>query len=342
MDLVINSDALPAAFSNEVNVTETPRRRKPPAGRGLAEPLEARFGRIAARQRLALEDAHEARKRGRGSTLRHPKCWYLSPALIRAALRAAGLYRRARRNAAAIEIRRHPVSSARLPAAFDGFTILQLSDLHIDHSPAAMRRLAELLPRLDCDLCVLTGDYRGKTYGPCEAALAGMAELRRHIAAPVYAVLGNHDSLRMVPALEAMGVRMLVNEAEPLARGGERFYLAGIDDAHLYRTDNIAKAAAPIPRDEFSILLSHTPEIYRQAAQAGFDLLLSGHTHGGQICLPGAVPLTLDCALPRRMGSGSWRYGEMTGYTSVGVGSCILPVRINCPPEVTLHELHAA
>lgn len=337
MDMLINSEAPPAASSNDVNVTQSPRRRKPLANRGLVEQLEARFGPLQARQRLALEDAHEARRRRSGAL--RPRRWYLSPALIRAALGAAGLYRRALRNAEAIEVRRHPVVSARLPAAFDGFRILQLSDLHIDDSPAAMRRLAELLPRLGCDLCVLTGDYRGKTYGPFEAALAGMADLRRHIAAPVYAVLGNHDSLRMVPALEAMGVRMLVNETSPLVRGGERLHLAGIDDAHFYRTDNIAKAAASIPRGGFSILLSHTPEVYRQAAWADFDLLLSGHTHGGQICLPGAIPLTLDSALPRRMGSGSWRYGEMIGYTSVGVGSCILPVRINCPPEVTLHEL---
>ena len=93
-------------------------------------------------------------------------------------------------------------------------------------------------------------------------------------------------------------------------RDGQHLYLAGIDDAHFYRMDNIEKAAAKIPHDEFSILLSHTPEIYRQAAHADFDLLLSGHTHGGQICLPGSIALTLDSVLPRRMGAGSWRYGR--------------------------------
>ena len=135
----------------------------------------------------------------------------------------------------------------------------------------------------------------------------------------------------MVPALEEMGIRMLLNEAETLARGGERIHLVGIDDAHYYRVDNIEKAAAQVPSAEFSILLSHTPEIYRQAAHAGFKLLLSGHTHGGQICLPGAVPITLDSVLPRRMGAGAWSYHDMVGYTSVGVGSCILPVRHQLP-----------
>jgi len=143
----------------------------------------------------------------------------------------------------------------------------------------------------------------------------------------------------MVPALEDMGITMLLNEAVPLRRGGDRLHLAGIDDAHYYRVDNMEKAAAQIPDGEASILLSHTPEIFRQAAHAGFDVLLCGHTHGGQICLPGAIPITLDSALPRSLGSGAWKYHEMLGYTSVGAGSSIVAVRINCRPEITLHRL---
>jgi predicted MPP superfamily phosphohydrolase len=132
---------------------------------------------------------------------------------------------------------------------------------------------------------------------------------------------------------------MLLNESEMLTRGRDRIHLVGIDDAHYYRVDNIEKAASQVPTADFSILLSHTPEIYRQAAHAGFDLLLSGHTHGGQLCLPGAIPITLDSVLPRRMGAGAWKYHDMVGYTSVGVGASILPVRLNCPPEITLHRL---
>jgi predicted MPP superfamily phosphohydrolase len=143
----------------------------------------------------------------------------------------------------------------------------------------------------------------------------------------------------MVPELEEMGIRILLNECELISRGDEAIYLAGIDDAHYYRVDNIEKAAAEIPEHAFSILLSHTPEVYRQAAHAGFDLFLSGHTHGGQICLPGSIPITLSSVLPRHMGSGPWRYSEMVGYTSVGVGCAVVPVRINCLPEITLHHL---
>jgi predicted MPP superfamily phosphohydrolase len=132
-----------------------------------------------------------------------------------------------------------------------------------------------------------------------------------------------------------------VNEAETIERGDQRIHLVGVDDAHFYRMDNIEKAIAGVPPDEFSILISHTPEIYRQAAYADFNVLISGHTHGGQICLPGGFPLTLDSVLPRSMGSGAWKYHEMIGYTSVGAGSSVVPVRFNCPPEITLHHFHS-
>jgi predicted MPP superfamily phosphohydrolase len=203
----------------------------------------------------------------------------------------------------------------------------------------AMRRLEQLLPNLEYDMCAITGDYRGATFGPFDDALEGMKRLRSHLRKTVYGVLGNHDTIRMVPGLEEMGIRILLNECEPVSRGGESIYLAGIDDAHYYRVDNIEKAASNIPPDAFSILLSHTPEVYRHAAHAGFDLLLSGHTHGGQICLPGSIPITLSSVLPRRFGAGTWKYHDMIGYTSVGAGSSIVTVRINCLPEITLHHL---
>jgi predicted MPP superfamily phosphohydrolase len=206
----------------------------------------------------------------------------------------------------------------------------------------AMLRLGELVSTLQYDACVLTGDFRGKTFGPFEASLKGMARLVSHLEQPIFGVLGNHDTIQMLPGLEAMGIKMLQNECEVIRRGDAAIYLAGIDDAHYFRFDNIEKAAAAIPEGAFAVLLSHTPEIYRQAAHSGFDLLLSGHTHGGQICLPGSIPITLDSVLPRRMGAGIWYHGKMTGYTSVGAGSSVVAVRYNCPPEITLHRLCCA
>jgi predicted MPP superfamily phosphohydrolase len=226
-----------------------------------------------------------------------------------------------------------------LPKAFDGFTILQISDLHVEQSEAAMMRVIQIVETLRYDICILTGDYRAKTWGPYDESLAGVARVCAALKGPVYGVLGNHDTIRMVPGLEEMGIRMLLNEAEAIECDGEHIHLAGIDDAHFYRMDNIEKAAENIPHEEFSILVTHTPEIYRQATHADFDVLLSGHTHGGQICLPGGTPITLSAVLPRALASGPWRHHGMIGYTSVGAGSSVVPVRFNCPPEITLHRL---
>jgi predicted MPP superfamily phosphohydrolase len=302
--------------------------------------LEQRLGRVYTSQRLGIEKDHERRVFGGGINFFHIENWYSIHSVIRNSLKLVGLYQYGCSNAERIQVRHNHVQRTDLPSAFDGFTILHISDMHADMSQGAMGRLAELLDELTYDLCVLTGDYRGKTFGPFDAALEEVTRVRSHLKAPVYGVLGNHDTISMVPGLEEMGIRMLLNECETIVRSDQRIHLAGIDDAHYYRVDNIEKAALPIPHDEFSILLSHTPEIYRQAAHADFNLLLSGHTHGGQICLPGSIPITLDSVLPRYMASGPWKYHNMLGYTSVGVGSCIVAVRLNCPPEITLHHLH--
>jgi predicted MPP superfamily phosphohydrolase len=304
----------------------------------LAE-LEQRLGRVHARQRLGIETDHEAQVFGQGINFFHLENWYSVHSLIRAALKITGLYERGRRNAAHLVLKENEIHLKTLPAQFDGFAILHISDMHVDMNEEAMGHLIELASDLRYDLCVLTGDFRGKTFGPFETTLKGVEQVRRHLNAPVFGVLGNHDTVKMVPALEAMGIRMLLNESVDIVRENQRIHLAGIDDAHYFRVDNIEKAAMPIPEGDFSILLSHTPEIYRQAAHAGFDLLLSGHTHGGQICLPGSIPITLDSVLPRRLGSGSWQYNKMVGYTSVGAGSSVVAVRLNCPPEITLHHL---
>ena len=231
--------------------------------------LERRLGRLHARQRLGIEGDHEARVFGGGLNFFHIENWHSAHSVIRTALWLAGLYGRAKRNAERVVVKENIVAAPRLPAAFEGFTILHLTDLHVDMNPGAMARVVELAQSLRYDLAVLTGDYRGRTFGPFEPTLEGLARIRQALKGPVYGVLGNHNSIRMVPAMEEMGIRMLLNEAVAIERDGQRLHLAGIDDAHYFRVDNIEKAAMGLPHDEFSILLSHTPEIYRQAAHAG-------------------------------------------------------------------------
>jgi uncharacterized protein len=301
--------------------------------------LESRLGRVYARQRLGMEKAHEAQAFGQGLTFFHVENMPITHAIIRTILYVSGMYWRGRANAGRVRLRNNEVFSKRLPYQFDGFTILHLSDLHADISAGAMAETARLVSGLRYDLCVLTGDYRGLTFGSFDLCLRDMLRLREALRGDIYGVLGNHDTVQMVPDLERMGIRMLLNEHAVIQRETSNISLAGIDDAHFYRVDNIEKAAAEMPQDVFSILLSHTPETYREASHAGFYLLLAGHTHGGQICLPGGIPIILASALPRSMGRGPWKYRGMAGYTSVGAGSCGVPVRFNCPPEITLHHL---
>lgn len=304
--------------------------------------LEPRLGPVHVRQRLGLEHDYEAHVFRKGTHFFHIENWYSIHSLIRGSLRLVGLLGRGRRNALAIEVRSHEVPLLHLPEAFDGFTVLQLSDLHIDINAEFVDALIERVRPLEYDLCVITGDYRARTFGPGEATLAGLKGLRPHLRGPVYAVLGNHDTIRLVPGMEAMDYKLLINECVRIERAGAAIYLAGIDDAHFYRLEDFHRAAVSIPDQAVSILLSHTPEVYRQAAHAGFDLMLCGHTHGGQICLPGGVPLLTEANSPRALARGPWRYHDLSGYTSVGTGTCIVDVRINCPPEVTLHRLQCA
>jgi predicted MPP superfamily phosphohydrolase len=301
--------------------------------------LIKRIGSEHVERRLEIETRHEAQLFGQGLLLFNVENWRLAPCLIKFVLQVSGLYARARRNADHIIVRRNGMTFADLPPAFDNFTILHLTDLHADTSVGAMRHLVSIVDELEYDICVLTGDYRGKTYGPFGKSLEIINELRARLRGPIYGVLGNHDSIHMAPLLEAMGIRMMINECEPIVRHGQRIFLSGVDDPHFYRADDIEKAASQIPPGAFSILLAHTPEVYHRAASARFNLMLSGHTHGGQLCLPGGVPIKLEAVLPRSMGAGAWHHGELVGYTSVGAGTSLLPVRLNCPPEITLHTL---
>lgn len=303
--------------------------------------LQQRMGRLHLWQRLGIERDHESQVLGRGRNLFHIENWYTIHGVIRAVLKLALLYQRGRRNTLAIETRHNSFSLPHLPKAFDGFTILHISDLHLDMHPEFAHTLLEKTRDLDYDICVLTGDFRAKTHGPIEPTLEALARIRPHWKKPVYAILGNHDSIRMVPAMEAMDIRLLLNESVAIERGDAAIHLAGIDDPHYFRADNLEKASEAIPLDAVSILLSHSPEMYRNACHAGFDIMLSGHTHGGQICLPGGIPIMCNVSSPRQFCRGPWRHNHLQGYTSVGAGSSVVEVRLNCPPEITLHRLQS-
>ena len=303
------------------------------------EALEKRIGRLHLAQRMSIQVNHVARIFGQGLGHFHVENLYGLFLLLKLGLLVTGLYRRAQRNCLDVRTRQNLVRIPDLPQAFEGFRLLHLSDLHIDIHPQLPEVLSARVREEDYDICVMTGDFRTRTYGPYDQVLDGMSMLCSNLKAPAYGILGNHDFIEMVSGFEAMGMRMLLNESAKIERDGEAIYLAGIDDPHYYTVDNLEKAAWDIPPDTVSILLSHTPEIYRKAAFCEFDLLLCGHTHAGQICLPGGIPVLLNAKCPRAYCRGAWSYRDLQGYTSAGSGSSGVDVRFNCPPEVTIHQL---
>lgn len=305
----------------------------------LYQSLERRVGRALLKHRLYEQSHWVAHVVGHGLTYVHIENMLWLHWMIRLSLKMTGLYGRGRRNALRAVVRRNRAGLRGLAPAFDGFTILQLSDLHLDVNPRLTDAIAAAVAPLQYDLCVITGDFRSRTHGPIEPALEAMARLRKALRGDVYAVLGNHDFIEMVPALEEQGYRLLMNESVLIKRGDAALCLAGVDDPHFYETDNVQRAAGHLDHDVPSVLLAHSPEIYRKAAACGFDLLLCGHTHGGQICLPGGIPVIINARVPLRMVRHAWRYRGLQGYTSAGTGCSGVDVRFWCPPEVTLHSL---
>ena len=305
----------------------------------LHDLLGERLGRTHLQQRIGLESELGHHVLGYGRNYFHLENWYSAHSVIRNALRLVGLHGRARRNALDIRVHRHDMAVPELPQEFAGLRILHLSDLHLDMNPEFPGVLSERVKDLEYDFSIITGDFRFLTHGPFDAAMAAMAQVRDHLKGPVYGILGNHDSIRMVPHLEGIGIHMLLNESLVIRRGTAAIHLAGVDDPHYYRVDNLERACQDIPPDAVSLLLAHTPEIYKQAAYAGFDVMFCGHTHGGQIRLPGGTPLITNARCPRRFCAGYWRHEQLQGYTSLGTGSSVVDVRLNCPPEVVLHTL---
>lgn len=305
------------------------------------EDIEKRIGRNHLAKRLRRQVNHSAIQFDEGGFQFHWENFEPSFAILRQILRCMGLLKRGMSNAMDYQVEETTVHFKNLPKRFHGFRILQLSDVHVDGILDKGERLRKAISRIEFDLCVITGDFRFLTFYGYEKAMADMEGLVDSLKCEygIIAILGNHDFIEMAPLLEAMGVRLLLNEALPIKRDHELIWVAGVDDPHFYQVDDLAKAFEGIPQEAFKILLAHSPELLDEAAYLDVDYYLCGHTHGGQICLPGTIPILTNAACPRRYVSGPWKYQEMAGYTSRGTGSSGLAVRFFCPPEITLHTL---
>ena len=235
-------------------------------------------------------------------------------------------------------LERITLSFASLPAALDGLRIGHITDIHIG-KPYAARNLAwavEKMRRERPELIALTGDLAGLRHGIPELPI-----LLSQLSAPlgIYAVPGNHDYCEgladLHAALTISGVALLINEHQRLRWNGADLWLVGIDDIWDGRPD-FAAALHGVPHDAFRLLLAHSPDIADAAAQHGFALQLSGHSHGGHVRLPFLGPF----ARPRfgmRYVMGQYQVGDMALYVSRGLGG--VPLRLFCRPEATILTL---
>ncbi|MCA9664834.1 MAG: metallophosphoesterase family protein [Myxococcales bacterium] len=265
--------------------------------------------------------------------------------LMEAGLRVSGLWKRGLANMLKHVVSEQTFQIPNLPPAFDGVRVLHLSDLHIDVDPkyhiSMGARFADAIRPLSFDVAVITGDFRFATFGPYDRVHPEVQDMMPALDCElgVYGILGNHDFIEQVPYLEDVGVKMLVNEAAPLERDGEQLWLVGVDDPHFYGLHSFGMALMNVPDDACKLMLIHSPEIAEEALENGGALYLTGHTHGGQLCLPGGMAPYVNARCPRERVCGRWQHGSMHGYTSAGTGSSGLPVRFNRPPEIAIHTL---
>lgn len=230
----------------------------------------------------------------------------------------------------------------RLPKKLEGFRLIHLSDIH--HSPFTglehISRAIKIANSLKPDMFVLTGDYVSHNSEYIKPVAEVLGKLDSEFG--TFACLGNHDhwtDARLVTeSFRNKNIKVLVNEGIRFKARDASFWLAGVDDYMVGKTDLPSALRGSFP-DEMKMLLAHNPVIVRQAARYEVDLVLSGHTHGGQVKLREDEKQVFG---KRRLKNGLHSRRDTQIYITRGIGTVVLPVRYQCPPEISLIELQCA
>ncbi len=241
-----------------------------------------------------------------------------------------------------LSLERVEIKLKRLPKKLDGFRIIHLSDIH--HSPFTnlehITRAVKIANRLNPDMFVLTGDYVSHENEYIAPVAKVLGELKAEFG--TYACLGNHDHWTdadfITESFRRENINVLINEGFRFKTFDSSFWLAGVDDYMVGKTDVAASMRGAFP-DEMKILLAHNPIIIHQAAKFGVDLMLSGHTHGGQVQMRDTRKRIFT---KRKLTNGLHRRKDTQIYITRGIGTVVLPVRYQCPPEISLLELRCA
>ena len=245
------------------------------------------------------------------------------------------------------DIRRKTITIPHLPDEFKGFTIGMMSDIHSSTfmNKDDMNEYVQMMNGLETDLIVVTGDFVNSQ----TEEVYPFAEAFSNLKSPngVYGCLGNHDFFakdveRVAKEVDGCGVKLLRNDAVKIQMGNSFFNLIGVDDIgrNADPNDYMTRALAFAKNDQPKIMLCHKPYFFEQAKDLGIDLTLSGHTHGGQIVFGviNNMPISLSALFSKYI-SGLYTIGQSHLYVNNGIGFTGLPIRINCPPELTVITL---
>ena len=247
-----------------------------------------------------------------------------------------------------IQIEKVDIKIENLPESFNNTKIAHLTDFHSYEFGKREKRVLEILDSIDPDFIFITGDFidhRTKDISSCQEF---WSELGNRYQGRVYSVLGNHeywidhiDASSIKKLLEESGIVVLSNENEKIFQGDEYIYLLGVDDPHT-GNDDLKKSAINTYENIPKILLAHSPDIINDLEsleRENIDLILAGHTHGGQVVIPFMRPYWTPTKNRGKYASGLFEINEMNLYVNRGIGMAAYPIRFNCPPEITVIEL---
>lgn len=258
-----------------------------------------------------------------------------------------------------IKIERVLIEIKNLPSSFKEIQIIHLSDLHSKNFGERENKILEVLEQLNPDFIFITGDFIDWTTQDLKSCQNFWKKLSENHPGKIFGVLGNHDHRHpkfktIKDLLEESGMKILNNESIILRRnedviypvkprpqpegGANGVYLIGVDDPHE-GYDNIEKAIIEIKAEMPKILLAHSPEIFRKVKGRNIDLVLVGHTHGGQINIPFITNFFIPLKYDKKYKNGLFRINSTYLYVNRGLGTTFLPIRFNASPEITLIEL---
>ncbi len=254
-------------------------------------------------------------------------------------LKSVGMYGRGLLNASRIRLKQVKFIYPDIPKELHGFKILFISDLHLSQFYpewfiSGMSVIQQI--KSPVDIILLGGDYRYGYFGPEDFVIPMIKKLLEPIESKygIYGIMGNHDVSPIKQQFEEAGINLLVNEGVEINHNGIKIYIAGVDDPHDFECSDVSSSLVNAPKDAFTIMLAHSPELIEESALWDVHLYLCGHTHGGQIGFPFVGPIYFNARCKKKFALGKWSYREMQGYTTAGFGVTDVPVRFGIPAEM--------